>query len=232
MTSQNVWNLSLLTFLMVWAFIWKLGSGSASGWKVGSGSVSASNKNSDPNAPDPHQKIRIRIRIRVISRIQIHIRRTTTLSDKYETVWFKNIGCLQMYKWLREGGGYGGSRFLLPPWQQVFWEQTFMQIMFCRNSIARFIWDYIRSQGCKVLFLLLLLPFILLFQFLLVLLYWCYHYSTVFVATTIVAADKIKRMNNRWLLVLSHRETTNHLTVLKLLYKKMYIYLQRLLHNS
>ncbi len=71
-TSQTVWNMSLFsTFSRVWAFIWKLGSGSgsgfgsASGWKVGSESASgyASNKNI-------WIRISIRIRIRMISRIR------------------------------------------------------------------------------------------------------------------------------------------------------------------
>ncbi len=60
----------------VWAFIWKLesGSGSASGWKVGS--RSESNKNPDLH-PDPHQikirtRVRIQIRISVKSLIRIH----------------------------------------------------------------------------------------------------------------------------------------------------------------
>ncbi len=42
MKNQNVWNMSLFEhFFKIWAFIWKLGSGSgfASKWKVGSGST-------------------------------------------------------------------------------------------------------------------------------------------------------------------------------------------------
>jgi hypothetical protein len=76
-TSQNVWNMNLFNiFKRILASIWKLGSGSgsgfASGWKIGSGS--ASNKNPYPHL-DPHQiKIRIRIRISVMSRIQIRIK--------------------------------------------------------------------------------------------------------------------------------------------------------------
>jgi hypothetical protein len=45
MASQNVWNMSLFEhFIKLWAFIWKLGSGSGSSsqWKVGSGSEYAS----------------------------------------------------------------------------------------------------------------------------------------------------------------------------------------------
>ncbi len=77
MRSQNVWNMSLfehffksLSFSLE-ARISRSGSGSTSGWKVGSGS--ALNKNPDPNPVSHKIKIRIWIRINVRSRNRIRI---------------------------------------------------------------------------------------------------------------------------------------------------------------
>ncbi len=87
-TAQNVWNMSLFEhFSRVWAFICKLGSRSAFGWKVRYGSASALNKNPHP---DPHQvKIRIRIRIR------IPIRVITVSEGKIRTDFITMYICIQ-----------------------------------------------------------------------------------------------------------------------------------------